>query len=356
MKKAILVLLVLTIVGAMVFADDTVNWRWGARIKTGALITLADSTTQADPMIQAWDADDPQISRIRLSVGADVGDYSLDFKINTDLNSVGQADAFRASNWWITALFLDKMVALRFGSIDKPVTDSVNKGWGGLNLTGGQVVVTPMAGLDVGLAVPVSAAPASVNSAFAGMKVGFAYTMTDLVTVKATYMNASGTNNSNAAFGVALLMVPNLTAQVEANLVSIGNAASTIDLTGAPATGYYELFENVEYKLGSLTPGIELDQVLWTMSTPTTKPVLSFKPKVDYMVMEGLNVGASVKYIMNVDGIADGTMSGLVVDPYLKFTFNTKASLKIDAAYTIPDLATTSTWMLPININFMWVF
>jgi hypothetical protein len=218
--------------------------------------------------------------------------------------------------------------------------------------------------------------------------------MADLLTLKTTYMNqgqqyyvngatavyvdetltlvsGNAKNNSDFAIGVDVLAVPNLKAQVEVNMLNIGMKDSvfvanptTSTLTGI-ITGSTELFENFEYTMGPLVPGIELDQMLWTdkdFGSEKTKTGLSFKPKVQYTVMTGTDIGISVAYALNTMNIADAVAGGdgwtdaLVADPWVKFTFNDKAKLKIDAAYTIPDLSDTSVWMIPININFMYSY
>jgi len=341
MKKALVVLLALTCLSALAFADD-VAWVFGATVKTGALITIPST---GSTMIVANDADDPTLSRIRLTTQATLGDFSVNVYLNSDYAGSMALDTslkfLYFPNWWVTAKFLDQMIALRFGAMDTSTTDTVNKGWGGINTTGTQIVVTPISGLNVGLAIPVPTTAGTLDSALAGMKAGFAYTMPNLLTAKATWVNAAGTNNCEADFGVAVLAVPNLTAQFEGQIKLLGSStAQTI-----------ELFENVAYAMGPLTPAINADEVLYSASGLNTQ--IAINPNVDYVVMTGTAVGLSVTYTMNVAG---ASVNKLVADPYVKFTFNDKAKLKIDAAYTIPDLSATGTWSLPININFMWSY
>lgn len=340
MKKLLVVLLALTALSVAAFADDVV-WTWGLTVKTGAQFNLGDSTSVPSPTIIANDADDPTLSRIRFDADAALGDFSAHARINSDLAGFDvPLVGVKFDNWWVNAYFVDKMIQLQFGALDHAVTDTVNNGWGGLNGTGAQVVVTPMSGLNIGLFLPVPGTATPVDTEWAGLKAGVAFTMPDLVTVKATWMNAGGTNLSDAAFGVAVLAVPNLTAQLEVLDTDVGNAASVINV-----------FENVAYVMGALTPSLAAQETLYSTSGLNTE--IWIKPAVDYLAMTGLNLGASVKYTMNVAG---GTTSALVVDPYVKVTFNDKAKVKIDAAYTIPNLSATSTWSLPININFMYSF
>jgi len=358
MKKLLVVLLALTCLSALAFADD-VAWTFGATVKTGAQITMgADSAST----IAVYDADDSVASRVRFDAEAALGDFSAHVRVGGDaagnLPLLTDAAAFStgafASNdfafldaWWVNAYFADKMVQLQFGDLDHSVTDTVNKGWGGLSVEGGQVVVSPMSGLSVGLAIPVYPTKSGLlDQALAGMKIGFAYTMTDLVTLRATYMNAGGDSFSDLAAGVAVLMVPNLTAQFEVQATDFGN-----DVTGS-----IELFQNLVYQIGPMAPGLEADENLPNDSD--AEMAISIKPKFDYLVMDGLNIGGSFAYIMNNKFTKDWTQ--MVIDPYITFTFNAKAKLKIDAAYTMNSgdgqPGTAEDWTCPININFMFSY
>jgi hypothetical protein len=356
MKKALVVLLALTCLSAMAFADD-VAWTFGAMVKTGATITLNDSNS-GPATIVPYDADDSVASRIRLDAEATLGDFSAHIRVGGD-SAGNTADPGKTgfptvflNAWWVNSYFMDKMIQLQFGNLDHSVTDTVNKGWGGISVLGAQVVLAPISGLSLGLAIP--AAPSAntayrtLNGALAGTKIGFAYTMTDLVTLKATYMNGGMKNNDSFAAGVAILAVPNLTAQLEVLATNFGDKG--VNSASATAPDGTEIFEFVSYVMGPLTPSLEMYQDLYNQTS--LKMSLYFKPGIDYMIMTGTNVGATVKYMMNT-----GTkVNGLSIDPYVAFTFNAKAALKIDAAFTIPDLKTTATWTTPINVNFKFAY
>jgi hypothetical protein len=353
MKKALVVLLALTCLSALAFADD-VAWTFGATVKTGAQITIPST---GSTMIQAYDVDDPAASRVRLDAEAALGDFSAHVRVGGDLAGATTSAGVFLNAWWVNSYFLDKMIQLQFGVLDHSVTDTVNKGWGGITVTGAQVVVTPMSGLSIGVAVPVSVTPGTIDSAFAGTRLGFAYTMPNLVTLKATFMNGAGDKNDSFAAGVAVLAVPNLTAQLEAQLVALGNQVAPIKTTPATVYGFNEIFANVEYALGGLKPGVEVDVTMYGNSGPSM--TFGVKPKVAYTVMTGTDVGVSVAYTSKALTTAAGGYTqadSLVADPWVAFAFNTKAALKIDAAYTIPDLTATGTWSLPININFKYSF
>lgn len=391
MKKLLVVLLALTAIGVTAFAQD-VTWTYGLTVKTGAEAILFDSDTATalgGNKLLPYDADDSVASRLRFDAEAALGDFSAHIRVGgdgagivsstttktiTEIATFGAAvgvdptkDAGLASTgtflpaWWVQAYFMDKMIQMQFGNLDHAVTDSVNKGWGGLNVEGAQIVVTPMTGLSVGVAIPAVSAKYTLDEGLAGTKLGLAYTMPNLAIVKFTYSNAGGDKMSDVAGGVEIDAVPNLKAQFEFQDTDLGNKTTVLNTPGVSDAnlsvkeGAIELFEFASYALGPLTPSLEMYQALPGDSALDMQ--LYVKPGIDYVVMEGTAVGASVKYIMNPEFAVAGTPdSALVVDPYVAFTFNAKAALKIDAAFTLPDLSDTSVWAFPININFKYSY
>ncbi len=367
MKKLLVVLLALTALSVAAFADD-VTWTYGATIKTGAMITVGDSTSTPDVLAAVYDNDDSVLSRVRFDAEAALGDFSAHIRVGGDvagmlplgtdtqslayLMSLGTTGTAPSANdwsflnaWWVTAKVFDKMLEVRAGNIDNSVTDTVNNGWGGSSVEGVQFVVVPVSGLSVAYGLPLVTAKGTFNEAAAGSKVGFAYSMPNLATVKFTWMNAGGKNNSDVAGGVRILAVPNLTADVEFQGVNVG-------LKDGTNANFIELFLNGQYAMGPLAPGAVIDATLYNESSFKTQ--FYVKPYVDYTVNDGLMVGGNVKFTANTKG-ASGVNS-LNVDPYIKFIFNSKAALKSDFNFSIPDLKDTATWQLPMNFNFMWSF
>jgi len=357
MKKLLVVLLALTALSVAAFADDVV-WTYGLTVKTGATLTFGDSTSFPQATLVPYDADDSVASRLRFDAEATLGDFSAHIRVGGDNAGMDATGDVFLNAWWVNAYFLDKMVQLQFGNLDHSVSDSVNKGWGGLSVEGAQVVVVPITGLSVGASVPVNAAAGTFNQNIAGTRVGFAYTMPNTAIVKFTYINAPGDKQSDVAGGVEIDAIPNLKAQLEFQDTDLGSkvfvpSAGFSNL--GVKTGAVELFEFASYAMGPLTPSLEMYQAL--PSDTSYKMQLYVKPGIDYVVMEGTAVGATVKWIYKpAFGLAGTGDNGLVIDPYVAFTFNAKAALKIDAAYTLPDLSSTGTWGMPININFKFSY
>jgi len=343
MKKLLLVLLALTVLGVMAFADD-VTWTYGATIKTGAQITLY-SDSAIPTAARVYDNDDSVASRVRFDAEAALGDFSAHIRVGGDFAGTVDTNFAFLNAWWATGKFFDKMLEVRAGNIDNSVTDTVNNGWGGSSVEGMQFVVVPVSGLSIAYGLPLIAANGHFMTDVAMSKAGFAYSMPNLATVKFTYVNAPGDKLSNVYGGVRILAVPNLTADLEFQALDLGNKA-------VGAAGNIELFENAQYAMGAFAPGIVLDEVLYNDSA--YKMQLYVKPYVDYTVSDSLMVGGNVKFTNNAGGT--DKLQSLGIDPYVKMIFNSKATLKTDFAFGIADLTDTATWTMPININFMWSF
>jgi len=363
MKKLLVVLLALTAVGIAAFADDAPVWTFGALWNTGAVITLGDKTSVPDATINLYDNNEPAVTRARFIGQVDLGGYGA--KWYTAFNGDDPAKAVTFTNWWVYANLFSNMLQINVGAPDNGFSGTVNKGYGGTSPAGFQFVVMPIDGLKVGMAIPVNelisvtvlgvSVPVTdtlLKDTFKALQFGAFYTMPNMASVAFTYVmgkydaafSSVPSKTAELAAGVNVLAIPNLTAQFELDLTAMGDKAAGKD----------ELFQNFAYVMGPLTPGLTLYEDLYAASGSKVK--IQINPNVDYAVMTGTNVGLSLTYIVDNDGATGGNASGLNVDPYVKFTFNPKAAVKIDANYTIANLKSTSTWTMPININFLYSF
>jgi len=361
MKKLLVVLLALTAVGIAAFADDAPVWTFGAVWNTGALVTIGSKSLVPDSTIQLYDNNEPAQTRARFIGQVDLGGYGA--KWYTAMAGDDPALGLSFTNWWVYANLFDKMVQLNVGAVDNGFSGTVNKGYGGTSPQGIQIVVMPVDGLKIGMAVPVNesngagvAQDVILKDTFKTLQFGAFYTMPNMASFAFTYVmgkygktviandTAPTSKSAELAAGVNVLAIPNLTAQFELDLTAMGDKAAGKD----------ELFQNFAYVMGPLTPGLTLYEDLYAASG--SKMTFKINPNVDYAVMTGSNVGLSLTYTANKDGQTGGKINQLEVDPYVKFTFNSKAAVKIDGDYTIPDLTSTSDWKMPININFLYSF
>jgi hypothetical protein len=354
MKKLFVVLLALTAIGVAAFAQDAPVWTFGAVWNTGAVITMGDSTSVPDATIMLYDNNEPTIVRARFIGQVDLDGFGAKWYVALPESKTIYTPALAFTNWWVYANVFNKMVQINVGAMDNSFSGTVNKGYGGASAAGFQIVAKPIDGLQIGVDIPVSPSvllgDVLVKDQFAAIQIGAFYTMPNLASFALTYVNSTTaitgpvSKSSEFDFGVNVLAVPNLTAQFEGKLALLGDTVN----------GSYELFQNAAYVMGPLTPALALTEDIYAVSGSKMK--IAINPSIDYMVMTGSNVGLSLTYTMNSNGQAGGTVSGLNVDPYVKFTFNPKAAVKIDANYTIPDLTATATWNMPININFLYSF
>ena len=364
MKKALVVLLALTAVAGLAFAQDAPVWTWGFAVNTGFEVKMGDSTSVPKPTIKLWETIDTTAAptHARFTGAVAMGDFGahfyLQFPSDTTILFLGAPSGIVVfSNWWVTANLFDKMVQINAGAMDNAFSGTKNKGYGGTSPAGVQVVVMPIDGLKVGVALPILESTITVpqsnilENQFKAIQVGAFYTMPDTATFALTYVNAKNVlgaapldKSGEFDFGVNVLAIPNLTAQLEGNLANLGDSALS----------KYVLFLNLAYKMDSLTPALAV-----TGTIPGDKAVvpggqiIAINPSIDYVVMPGTAVGLSFTYQMNDTG---ATSSGITIDPYVKCTLDAKSYIKIDAAYGIADISKSGTWTLPIQVNFGWAY
>jgi len=321
MKKLVVLMIVLMFVGAYVFADAAnVTAGSGAAVtvagavEAGAKIVNSGSTTT----IQQFTNNEGTTGWANLNLGASIGDMSANFYLrSTDFTT------WTIPNAWVTEKLLKDMIELRAGNMDNAATSTANKGWGGVNGVGIQVLVLPISGLTIGANIPAPLTAVAIDDKAAGLaktfKVGAAYAMPNLVTVDLTYQ-AAGEFDA----GVNVTAVPGLTAQVEAQILTAKGATNTI-------------FENVTYALGALTVGANATEALATATTITIVPTVS------YTISPTLNVYGQIGYTTPGNTIAPEVGVGL--------PFNAMGTLKIQY-----DGSFAKTSSNTININFIHNF
>ena len=344
MKKLLVVLLALSCISLMVFADDakpTVTF--SGEVETGFVVN-ADKAT-----IARYDDDSGNASRIRLGVSATLGDFEAGYYINSlaDDATLTQPNAFTACNYWIGYHFFDGKVILRAGQTDAEVTSTVNQGWGdGINANGGvQLIVTPIAGLTIGGAMGNFTSTADdLNGTVFQPAFGFSYAIENVGALCANYTAI----NKMFTAGFNYTGTPNLVAQLEAYYQQ--NASVTYSGSSYVVKTVFEGFQNVAYTIGALTPGVTVYEVYNKYDTFADDKGTAFKvvPNVSFKVSDMISLGGEVGYTSNKDGkvvtsddiswaesddtATDGTLADsiLYVQPFIQFNFNSLASfLKI---------------------------
>lgn len=343
MKKFVLVLLAVALVGAMAFAQDAAKptVTFTGKVETGVQINPDKMTAVLH------DDDSGTNSRIDLDVKATLGNFELGYYLRSD-----SLAAVSVPNFWAGYTFLDGKVILRGGKTDAGTTGTVNKGWGdGINTNGGiQLIVAPIAGLQIGGSVGnLSATSAAVADTLEKPAVGLAYAIPNIGDLRINYESflklfTAGFNYTGMA---------NLTAQVEGYAIM-------------DKTNNMEAFENVAYAMGAFKPILGL----YEGTAKSTALAFKINPEVDYTVSPVVLVGVSGTYVKNgdagvwkditpdyyADGVTSlGNTSSYSVSPFIQFNFNSLASC-LRIWYDTGDLANTDVSNGKIEINFRSFF
>jgi hypothetical protein len=368
MKKLLIVLLALTVVGIFAFADDAENptVTFTGRVETGVQIMFADP----DPTAILHDDDSGTNGRIRLDTVAALGDYELGIGIRTD----NLAD-FGPGMYYAGYKFLDGKIILRAGATDASTTGTVNKGWGdGINSDGGvQLIIAPIDGLQIGaMAGHLNGTSALVKDTLGKPGFGLAYAAPGFGDIRINYtafdhLFTAGVNYTGMA---------GLKAQLEGYYINGADYASKKtfdtaifgDLTSTGPTEFqgdwdyeFELFQDVAYTVGGLTPELVAYEGIAGGSA------LAFKvnPQVSYAATPVITLNAGVTYLSNSDNDVFFKDIDLVYDaddtyaisfsPAITFNFNKLAScLKI--WYDSGDVVHTDTSDGKLEINFRSFF
>jgi len=264
----LLAVVALMCVGAMVFADTATVALTGA-VEGGAKIVLGTNST-----IQQYTNNEGTTGWANMDLTATLGDLSANFYLRSS-----DFATWIIPNAWVTEKIFNKMVELRAGNIDNAMSSTANQGFGGISGVGIQLIVNPIAGLSIGAIVPAPLVPADLVNTISLFGVGASYSLPNLANIVLTYLNAKEFDA-----GVNVTAVANLTAQLEAK----------IPTTKSPT---YTIFENVTYKMGSLTPGVSATELIASTFDLTVTPIVTY-------AMDIYSIWAQVGYTMSNSKIA----------------------------------------------------
>jgi len=260
-------------VGAMVFADTATVALTGA-VEGGAKIVATGSSTT----IQQYTNNEGTTGWANMDLTATLGDLSANFYLRSS-----DFATWIIPNAWVTEKLFNKVLELRAGNIDNAMSSTANQGWGGISVVGIQAVVNPVAGLSIGVGIPAPLVAADLSTTLAQFVAGVSFSVPNLANFVATFKNATVTGYEIDA-GVDVKAVTGLTAQLETTL-PIGTGTT------------YKVFENVTYKIGSLTPGISATENFPTFDITVT-------PVVTYAIDSVYSAWAQVGYTMSTSKIA----------------------------------------------------
>lgn len=359
MKKTLVFVLVLGLLGAMAFAQSAPALQWTGYLNSGAVLssTTVGSNTYTNMSFYGSDAGKPYRVNIMGKYAAD--NWGMYFRFRNQ--SVPDADYFPRIYGWVTAANgMVKLMAGRLGTYDY----STN-GWQSFGnqdtAYGLQAELMPVKGLTIGVFAPLvdgSTTTNSLNWVMNSLQSGFMYSMDNV-----GYISA-GLDAGNHFFWVGLSYtgMAALTAVIEAK-----------DLMSATeANNYFYTDQHFAYNMAPLNIG------LWAEEQFNAKPAAGapstmwrVMPSVDY-TMDVYNFGAFV----NVLG--DGTNTGFGPGAWAKVNVakgvSTTLSLQYDTTistgesaptingsanlsgpWSIANFTKTDGYML-VDLDFIWSF
>jgi len=372
MKKLIVLLLALTVVGFAVSAQAAAAAAapapalvWGAYVETGFTY---DQSGSGDALLgsseQAWN---PGLGfgapAFDLYAKYNAGNYGLAYRIRSNADWTNRGNAainLNRAYGWVSAF--NNMVTFSAGKFGHGTYQT--GGWeefGDWYRTNGVAIdVTPMDGLKFGVMVPmddngVRTATQTLDLFWAG----FDYTMKDMFEVVFAYQNQQTyyhgdtgyttdpplPQSGDASIYVNILAVPNLTAYVEAQLGNIGSTTGTAGDNGYYYQGsdaYTKLYEYASYDMKPVSFGLAVEENMWEASA------LGSDYQFDLFgtyTMGTTDIGADIYYAIagKTAGYADN-LAGYGIAPFVKFNINDNSFLKIGVSYFGGDIASYCTY------------
>jgi hypothetical protein len=339
MKKAIALLLALALVGGAVFAQEL---KFSGYLDTGVAVFVANA--DADPVLGLWGDDSGQNTRFNLQAAVTNGNVGATARLRAQGN-VGKTDATatstnatvfvnRAFAW---ATMLDGKVKTVAGKLGDYTWSSFGNDIGNFDtLTGFQVQVMPIAGLNAGFFLPASSETAGrvlVEDAFKDIALGASYTMDGIGSFRAGYNMSPVADSGMAYFSAKITAVENLVVVVDVKLDKIGD-----DVGGSTY-----LFQEIDYTMDALNVGIDLEQTLYASDAVEMK--LMFGPYVEYD-MGTFVPGFVFQYTMQDD------LSGMYLNPYVKYNVGPKAVIELGGKINSGDFSEASRYYLAYTWSF----
>jgi hypothetical protein len=240
MKRMIIALVVLALVGAFAFADGPAV-AWKAWTYSGFGIVSTTSATTIAPYDYTWEG----TGAVRLLMTDTSADGNAGFNSRLQMSypfTSSQTAAFNQLNGW--AKMFNGMFTVRAGiNDDYTIATPI---WNNYGTTDGKVGIyfdiSPLAGLDIGYFQPIPTAASPIANLMAPTGsghaiLGLAYNMANIGKVELGYVAATP---AQYYFGAAITAVKGLTAQLEGYVDANGGVVA---------------LENVAYAMGAFTVG-----------------------------------------------------------------------------------------------------
>jgi len=353
MKKLLIVLLALTVVGVFAFADDAAAPAPAAPtvVITGSVDAGIEAVGwSSNSILRNYDLYNSGDSQTRGIVNFSVtqGDFVYTLQAVTSDSAPASATGGAMLPVSIAVAsakgnFFGGLLGVEFGASNNgdfgvQGDNGANYfGQGGYNengINGGAVLtLTPVSGVEIGYGLPVISTTGTVQNGLDNSRFGLSVAVPKLVTVKAGYILNSVNSTSNLDASVSLAAIDNLGLVFEVYSQDLGGNDS--DVTHATL-----LDVGASYTLGALTPGVQADYWLYTLSSAT--PSWYVKPYVNY-TLDKTVLGAwfKVESATSAGGYAPGATT-LSYGPWVPSTAS--ASTYWDVAASVKQNFTPTVW------------
>ncbi|HUW40735.1 MAG TPA: hypothetical protein VMV90_06965 [Rectinemataceae bacterium] len=351
MKKLVVLLLALMMVGAVAFAQTAPAAaapaiQFSDTMSVGVQGQFNGNSTNAIASYDYWNNNSAMYNDLDLSYSS--GNYGWFAEFDTQ---DGTGPTWDAMNGW-----------LKFGSMAKLTVgwawDTSFKTLGDVGYysdfygQGAILDLYPVSGLTLGYFLHATTTGDTASNVMGSSAFGIAYAMPNTFKFNATFKMSPNTNADMATASVAVLAVQNLTANAEAFMYNIGDSTAQ----------EYKLTQTVAYAVGNITPGV----VAYEYSFADSNVPFGFnvKPYVNY-TMGNTTFTAYYKYYADNYYVATGATSPTTLSStttrnefalYAKTLFDEHMTTWIGVVYddkgSSDPLLNFSTFKVPLTVMY----
>lgn len=337
MKKAIVLLLALAVLGSAAFAQEL---KFSGYLDTG--VAYFDDGTN-DPTIGLWGDDSGTTTRLNFQGAYTNQNVGATFRLrmqNVDTGSPAATPAHSAvfvNRAWVWATMFDGMAKLQVGKLGDYTWSSFGNDFGNFDTaTGLQLQIMPVAGLNFGFFLPADgtvAQRALAEDAFGDIALGASYALDGIGAFRAGF-DLSPIDDSNMAyFSAKITAVEGFEFLFDAQLKDIGN----------DVTGYTYLYQGIDYTKDALNVGIDLEQTIY--ADDAQEILLAFAPYISYDL--GMFIpGFAFEYSMQDD------LNGMYFNPYVKYNVGPKAVIELGGKVNTGDFSEASRYYAAFTWSF----
>jgi hypothetical protein len=321
MKKTLVFVLLLGLVGAFVFAQDAPALKFNGYMNFGAQINNDGTNTN----LIALGSDSWQIGRFQLEGKYAASNWGWAFRMRNDVAFTTKTPSLYLARVWGWVDALNGMVTVKAGKLDDYSWASNNwSQFGNFDGTVGiQLQLKPVAGLNFGVFLPTMLNGTDTNlasDAFSAITIGGMYSMDNMGYVSLGYRLGNTTNGQVPYFwaGLGYTGMSALTAKAEMKLNNDPVAANN----------YFYVNEQLGYDMAPLNVNLWAEQQFNSSSPDGTNMILHFQPSVDY-TMGSWNLGAFFSFL------TDSTSSGYGPGIWAKATVADGATVAFGGEYDL---------------------